>query len=285
MDPRFRWDDQTEAMETLADDILSRVRVAIPVKLAKDSDGHTVSLQPLIKGVQRTPDGALSLISLPMLSDVPIQHGGGGGMTITHPHKADDEGVFLVSHRGFDAWHQQGGEQPAIDARTMSLSDGFYLPNVRSTPRKLDKVSTTSTQVRSDDGKHVSDWNPTTGSISHSVENGRHVTSMTKDGGISHSAFDGKHVTTMGKDGITIKTAMALAMDASKGLNVKGAMAVDGKVTSTKPIGGSVAAGILGGGIGALIGAIAVLGLLANAYGPSQGVQTVRYALNAAWVR
>ncbi len=71
-----------------------------------------------------------------------------------------------------------GGEQPQIDARMLSHSDGFYLPNVRSTPRKLQNVSTTSTQVRSDDGKHYSDWNPTTGTITHSVEGGKHVSTV-----------------------------------------------------------------------------------------------------------
>lgn len=285
MDPRFQWDDATETLEALADDLAARVRISLPVKLTKDSDGHTVALQPLIKAVQKAPDGKVSLVSLPVISDIPIQHGGGGGVTVTHPHKEGDEGVFLFSHRSLDAWWQQGGEQPQIDARMISHSDGFYLPNVRSTPRKLSNVSTTSTQIRSDDGKHFSDWNPTTGTISHSVDGGKHVSTVSKDGGITHSADNGKHVVSLTDGGISLKTAMKLAMDASKGLDVKGALAVTGKITSTQPIGAGILNGALSGGIGAIVGTLITLGVLAGSGAPSERIQQARYIINAAWSR
>ncbi|WP_449411096.1 Gp138 family membrane-puncturing spike protein [Methylobacterium komagatae] len=284
MDPRFQWDDATETLEALADDLAARVRISLPVKLTKDSDGHTVALQPLIKAVQKAPDGKVSLVSLPVISDIPIQHGGGGGVTVTHPHKEGDEGVFLFSHRSLDAWWQQGGEQPQIDARMISHSDGFYLPNVRSTPRKLSNVSTTSTQIRSDDGKHFSDWNPTTGTISHSVDGGKHVSTVSKDGGITHSADNGKHVVSLTDGGISLKTAMKLAMDASKGLDVKGPLAVTGKITSTQPIGAGILNGALSGGIGAIVGTLITLGVLASG-APSERIQQARYIINAAWSR
>jgi len=279
MDPRFQWDDSTETLEALADDLAARIRISIPVKLTKDSDGHTVSLQPLIKAVQKKPDGSLSLVSLPMISDIPIQHGGGGGVTVTHPHKEGDEGVFLFSHRSIDAWHQQGGEQPQIDARMLSHSDGFYLPNVRSMPRKLQNVSTTSTQIRSDDGKTVSDLNPTTGTISHSVDGGKHVTTVSKDNGITHSADNGQHVVSLTQNGISMKTARALAVEAKAGMNVLG------KITSDKPIGGGILAGVLQGGIGAIVGTLLTLGALAGSGGPSERIQQARYIITAAWVR
>ena len=70
MDPRFRFDDTTEFAETLADDVMSRVRVAVPVKITEDSDGHTVKLQPLIKAVQRGVDGKSNEITaVPKLLD------------------------------------------------------------------------------------------------------------------------------------------------------------------------------------------------------------------------
>lgn len=279
MDPRFQWDDGTETLEALADDLAARVRISLPVKLTKDSDGHTVSLQPLIKAVQKAPDGKVSLVSLPVISDIPIQHGGGGGVTVTHPHKEGDEGVFLFSHRSLDAWWQQGGEQPQIDARMISHSDGFYLPNVRSNPRKLQNVSTTSTQIRSDDGKHFSDWNPTKGTISHSVDGGKHVTTVSKDDGITHSADNGQHVVSITQGGISMKTARALAVQAKAG------MKVDGKLTSTQPIGGGILAGALQGGIGAIIGTLITLGVLAGSNAPSERIQQAGYIITAAWSR
>jgi hypothetical protein len=157
MDPRFRFDDATEVLESLADDIQSRIRTAIPVTPTEDSDGHTISLQPLTKLTRRKADGSLERTALPVLSDVPINHHGGGGITVTHPHKKGDEGVILVADRAIDAWHQNGGEQGAVDARMHSLSDGVYIPGIRSDPRKLKGVSTTSTQTRTDDKKSLHD--------------------------------------------------------------------------------------------------------------------------------
>lgn len=284
MDPRFRWEEGTETLETLADDVLARVRIAIPVKLVEDSDGHTVKLQSLVKAVRRGPDGKLEQISLPPLSDVPIQHGGGGGVTLTHAHKRGDEGIYLFSHRSLDAWWQQGGEQPQVDARMVSHSDGFYLSNVRSTPRKLENVSTSSTQMRSDDGKHMVDLHPQKG-ITHSVEGGKHVVSILKDNGITHSADNGKHVVSLSGAGISLKTVTKLAMQAADGMDLKGALKVDGKLTSTQPIGGSVLAGVLGGGIGALMGMMITAALLASpmAQTPGTGFHTARYALASLW--
>ncbi len=157
MDPRFRFDDATEVLESLADDIQSRIRTAIPVRPTQTSDGHTISLQPLTRATRRKADGTLEKAGLPVFSDVPINHHGGNGITTTHAHAPTDEGVYLVADRPIDAWHQNGGEQDAVDARMHSLSDGFYIPGVRSDPRKLKGVSTTSTQTRTDDKQTVHD--------------------------------------------------------------------------------------------------------------------------------
>lgn len=268
MDPRFRLSDMTEILETLRDDIQSSVRVAIPVKVSEDSsDGHVVKLQPLIKAVQRSPDGKLSLVELPVLSDVPIHHQGGGGVTLTHPHKKDDEGIFLVSCRSIDAWHQQGNAQPQIDARMHSLSDGFYIPGVRSNPRKLKEVSTTSTQMRSDDGKHNFDLHP--------------------ENGPSLMADEGKHtIAVHPKTGIGMKTAMALAIDATKGMSVKGATHFEDAVTSNKSFGAPLLNGQTGGGFmaglgGGLVGFLLAMGLmtLLGAPQPADGLQRARYAI------
>ncbi len=115
-------------VESLADDLAARIRISIPVKVTKDSDGHTVALQPLIKAVTKAPDGKVSLASLPVLSDVPIQYGGeGASPSPTRTRKAmraSTCSATAASMRG----HQQGNEQPQIDARMLSMSDGFYSP-------------------------------------------------------------------------------------------------------------------------------------------------------------
>lgn len=284
MDLRARFDSDDELFNTIVDAVRAKVHTAIPVKLTQDSDGHTVSLQPLVKFTQRMPDGTQKFVQLPVISDAPINHHSGGGVTITHPHKKDDEGIYLIASRSLDNWFQQGDVQPQADTRMHSLSDGFYIPGVRSTPRKLKNVSTTSTQIRSDDGKHFSELNPKDG-IKHSVGDGKHVVTMNPDGGIKLAADGGKHIIDLAKGGISIDSAMSLAVKAARGIDMKGALNVDGKVTSTKPIGGSVLAGVLQGGIGALLAILALSAMQIAATGHPEGVQQASYRLAALWSR
>lgn len=157
IDIRTRSDDWTELLDTLKDSILGNLRISMPVRLVEDSDGHTVKLQPLIKGAQLMPDGTVKAVDLPAMPDIPINHHGGGGITVTHAHKKDDEGIALISHIGFDFWFQQGGVQTPGDTRPQALSDAFYVPGVRNIPRKLQGVSSSSTQTRTDDKQTVHD--------------------------------------------------------------------------------------------------------------------------------
>lgn len=264
MDLRTRLNDDDEMLETVADAVRAKIYMALPVKLAEDSeDGHTVKLQPTVKAVQKLPDGTQKLVQLPVLTDVPIQHASGGGVTVTFPHKKDDEGMVVFLSRSMDAWFQQGGIQPQVDRRMHSLSDGIYIPGVRSTPRKLKNVSKTSTQMRSDDGKHLFDLHPQTGP--------------------TMSADEGKHVVSVNpQSGISVKTAMKLALDATKGLDVKGATHFKDKVTSDKSIGAPVLSGILGGVAGFVLALACAAGLMA-VHAPQGGVQTAVYTLAALW--
>lgn len=273
MDPRFRFEDHSELLESLADDLQAKIRTAIPVRLVEDSDGHTVKLQPLVKAVVRSAEGKLSQVNLPVISDVPINHHGGGGVTVTYPHKQSDEGIFLVSDRSLDAWHQQGGIQGPADARMHSLSDGFYIPGVRNSTRKLKNVSTSAVETRSDDGKHKISMDAKTGATTISVDDGKHVLGLDPKGGIS------------------MKTAMALAIDASKGMNVKGKTHFSDAVTSATSFGapktfsngGGIFTGMMGGIVGALL-CLGTLMALSAAGDPHDGIQRASYVL-AAWVR
>lgn len=271
-----------EAVESILDRRMTSLHTAVPVRVVKDSDGHTVSLQPLLKRMFQTSEGKQTLVDYPVLTDVPINFASGGGFSFTHPIKERDEGLALIASGSLDAWFQNGGEQPEMDARRHSLSDAIYLPGVRNTPRKLQNVSTTAAQMRSDDGKHFSELDPAKG-ITHSVDNGKHVVTMSPQDGIKLLAEGGKQVMNLTKTGISIDSAMSLAIKASQGMDLKGALKVDGKVSSTQPIGGSVLAGVLGGGIGAALAALVIVGALAASSAPSEGLQQASYRLAAIW--
>lgn len=194
MDIRELWESDDEAFNTIAQAVALGLWVALPVKVEKDSeDGHVVSVKSTVKGGVQDEKGATKYVDMPLFEDVPIHFTGGGGVTLTHAVKKDDEGIILFASRSFDAWHQSGGQQNPIATRAGSQSDGFYIPGVRSTPRKLKNWSGKSTQMRSDDGKHFVDIDPA-GTITTSVDGGKHVTTISKDSGISHKSSVNVHV-------------------------------------------------------------------------------------------
>lgn len=178
MDIRELLEDPEETLRTAISGVLGGVFTALPAIVSADSDGHTLSAVPTIKAQITAPDGTVSRVPYPLLTDIPVHFPGGGGITLTHPIKQNDEVLIVFSSRPIDVWFQNGGTQLPIDGRTHSLSDGMAIPGWRSTPRKIQNISTSSTQIRTDDAKHVIDVHPQNGltftsskAISHSTPN------------------------------------------------------------------------------------------------------------------
>lgn len=153
-----------EALRTSIAGLLKESWSAMPCIITEDSDGHTCSAQPTIKRRVDNADGTTTYEDHPVHVDVPVHFHSGGGTTFTHPVKKDDEGILVYASRNIDGWHQSGGTQQPLDDRMNHQADAMYIPGIRSTPRKLDPPpSTTSSQMRSDDGKHIVDLHPQNG--------------------------------------------------------------------------------------------------------------------------
>lgn len=99
------------------------------------------------------PDGTRTLSEFPLLLRCPVVYPSGGGFTLTFPIAAGDECLILFNDREIDNWVTSGAGQAPTTARMHDLSDGFALVGVRSNPRALTSVSTSATQLRSDDGE------------------------------------------------------------------------------------------------------------------------------------
>jgi len=150
-DPRERFNDMEETMRSAVERELSTIWTALPVKVLEDSDGHIVKLQSTIKGSQQGDDGAVQSVNMPEFGMVPIHFPSGGGYTITHPIKKDDEGIVVFSSRCIDGWWKEGGLQPEPYHRQNHLSDAMYIPGIRNKPRKLNPyVSKDALQIRTD---------------------------------------------------------------------------------------------------------------------------------------
>jgi hypothetical protein len=128
-------------------------------------DAMTCEVQPAVQVMVYDKTGKGTFKNLPLCVDVPIQFIGGGGYTATFPMAAGDEGLISFSCRCIDAWWQSGGVQPQAELRMHDLSDGFFIPGFRSQARKLNNISATSAQLRSDDGTNYVDVNKNTGTV------------------------------------------------------------------------------------------------------------------------
>lgn len=144
-----------------AEGVQSQIWTALPVKILKhDVEKGTVHAQPTIKLQNQQKDGKLQWKEIPKMEDMPIFYPSGGGATFTFPIKEGDEGLAIFSSRSIDKWFNEGGIQEQTESWMHSLSDGFVLVGFRSTPRKLKNVSTTTAQIRTEDGSTFIEFDP-----------------------------------------------------------------------------------------------------------------------------
>ena len=153
----------TDAIRAAVAAALRGLFTALPAGLTKDSDGHTATAQSQILGLIRKDDGTMVQQALPTFDTIPVHFAGGGRMVATHPTKTGDDGILLFMARAIDSWHQSGGQQAPIDARTHHLSDAVFLNGIRADPKKIANYAPDSHQVRSLDGKVTTDHHPDQG--------------------------------------------------------------------------------------------------------------------------
>ncbi|NHB88733.1 Gp138 family membrane-puncturing spike protein [Photorhabdus tasmaniensis] len=123
-------------------------------------DAVTVTAQPAIRWKIRKKDGVLESVSLPLLVDVPVIFPRGGGVTLTFPVKTGDECLVVFADRCIDYWWQSGGVQEPVDPRQHNLSDGFAIIGPQSQQQKIADISTSTAQLRSDDGAAYIELDP-----------------------------------------------------------------------------------------------------------------------------
>lgn len=144
---------EEQAMKVLSDTIFSMLRVSMPGIIESfDPIACTCSVQPALKGQVADAMGNFKSEPLPVLVDVPVMFPRGGGCTITFPVKAGDECLVVFSDRCIDFWWQNGGVQEPVDPRQHDLSDAFAFVGPQSQAQKITGISTTSVQIRTDDG-------------------------------------------------------------------------------------------------------------------------------------
>ncbi|MCL5500635.1 hypothetical protein M5Y49_18345 [Escherichia coli] len=156
----------------LVQKVFSTLKVAMPGVIESfDPDSVTASVRPAIKGYDGgTEDDGW--IELPLLVDVPVIFPRGGGCTLTFPVSAGDECLLIFADRCIDFWWQNGGVQKPVDLRMHDLSDAFAIVGPQSQAHKISGISTSSVEIRSDDGATKLSLNPSSGAINGTAPGG-----------------------------------------------------------------------------------------------------------------
>lgn len=120
----------------------------------------TATVQMAIKGIVQDQTGKSQFVNLPLLVDVPVFFPRGGNCTLTFPVAKNDECLVVFASRCVDGWFQSGGVQAPVQPRMHSMSDGFALVGFFSQATKISGISTTTAQLRSNDGSTYVEVNP-----------------------------------------------------------------------------------------------------------------------------
>jgi hypothetical protein len=86
------------------------------------------------------------------------------------PVKNGDECLVIFADMCIDAWWSNGGIQNQIERRRHDLSDAICIPGIWSQKKKISGYSTTSAQLRTEDGSQKIDISPSNITISGNVD-------------------------------------------------------------------------------------------------------------------
>lgn len=125
-----------------------------------DAAAQTCVVQPSIMMPIRGEGQQFVATALPLLTDCPVHFPSGGNCTLTFPVNVGDECLVVFSSRCIDSWWQSGGIQEQAARRMHDLSDGFVFVGFRSQPHTISNISTSATQLRSDDGSTYIELDP-----------------------------------------------------------------------------------------------------------------------------
>jgi hypothetical protein len=132
-------------------------RVAMPgIIQAFDAAEQTVTVRLALRE-KMFVNGTAQNVPIPDLIHVPIVIPRAGGYSLTLPITAGDECLVVFGDMCIDSWWQSGGMQNQLKLRRHTLSDGFAVLGTWSQQRKVSNYSTSSAQLRSDDGQTIID--------------------------------------------------------------------------------------------------------------------------------
>lgn len=138
------------------------VTVAINEKVQINTNGpdgpvnlHVQSMTPgAAPQNDPTADTPNSQLGEGLILDVPVLLPGAGGWSLTFPISPGDECLLVFNDLEIDSWFLNGDvNHSTISSRRHDLSDAVAIFGLKSVPNSLPNYSTSSAQLRSNDGK------------------------------------------------------------------------------------------------------------------------------------
>ena len=139
-----------------------RLNTSIPAIInAFDPATQTVSATPAIRAKYVSPEGEVSYLSYPMITNIPLAITRGSGVRITYPVTVGNPCTLIFSQRSIDNFILEGTEADPVEGpnpltsaiRCMDLTDAMCFPGVLTSKDTVSNYSTDAIEIRSDDGK------------------------------------------------------------------------------------------------------------------------------------
>jgi len=136
---------------------LAHVNVSLPGRIEKyDAGQQKADVKPLIMTAFDDESDDRQVLSIPIITNVPVAFPQGGGYSLTFPLAAGDLGLIVWSNLSLDRWLAGQGQEvdPEVD-HLHQLSDGIFIPGIRPFGSALRGVPDDHAAIGATDGIRI----------------------------------------------------------------------------------------------------------------------------------
>lgn len=123
--------DLETVLREIIDARAAEIHTALPARvISYDAAKQVADLQPMVKDLYHSEDGALITRSFPTLPSVPVAFLRGSGYFLTVPLTAGDTGMLVFSELPIDRWRSTGQESHPVNARRHGVGNAVFYPGL-----------------------------------------------------------------------------------------------------------------------------------------------------------
>lgn len=130
---------------------MANVHTCIPGKVTRyDKAKQQADVLPLLKTSYMDEDETRVVISMPVITNVPVMFPGAGAYRVTFPVEKDEPVLLVFSEASLDAWLESGGEKDPGDDARFHLKDAIALVGLRDFAHAWSKAPTDAMTIGHD---------------------------------------------------------------------------------------------------------------------------------------